>query len=218
MEWRSTSHSKEIAGHQLQCLIHVFGLFQTHWEWLQRTISFVVTANCVTQESLLHGENIAFPIPPSFRYMDFWYTHVFWYETIDFHLRCKIIQRILLVRTQADCINSASFPPLDSFRSVHQWPIPPTQSHHLSKPFADCSGRHNNSCAEMRLIISGGAENSMATAPYQHCVYWKSMSLIINKKRYQDPRCVVCRVKPTNWPWVKHMSTSLKYLNRSNLS
>lgn len=75
------------------------------------------------------------------------------------------------MRTQADCINSASFPPLDSFRSVHQWPIPPTRSHHLSKPFADCSGRRNNCCAEMRLVISGGAENSIATAPYQHRVY-----------------------------------------------
>lgn len=122
--------------------------------------------------------------------LDIWTSdiHIFSrYESIDFHLRCKIIQRIWPVRTQADCINSASFSPLDSFRSVHQWPIPPTRSLHLSKPFADCGGRRNNCCAEMRLIISGGAENSMATAPYQHCVCRKSMSLIINKKGTEIP-------------------------------
>lgn len=52
-------------------LIHASGLLQTHWERLERTITFVVIANCITQEALLHEENIAFPILPLFRYMGF---------------------------------------------------------------------------------------------------------------------------------------------------
>lgn len=37
---------------------------------IQRTISFVVIAKCITQETLLHSENIAFAISLSFRCMD----------------------------------------------------------------------------------------------------------------------------------------------------
>lgn len=37
---------------------------------IQRTISFVVIAKCITQETLLHSQNIAFAISLSFRCMD----------------------------------------------------------------------------------------------------------------------------------------------------
>lgn len=93
---------------------------------------------------------------------------------------CTHTWQSLLVKT-TDCIKSVSFAHSSPLDAIISGPVPPTSSHHLSEPFADCSGWRNNCCAETHLIKSRGAEDLMATSPYQHCIYWKSMSLIIKR-------------------------------------
>lgn len=96
--------------------------------------------------------------------------------------------------------------PHSSSTSVHQWLIPPTQSHHLSKHFADRSGPGNNRCEGDAVNNIKWTWEFLPPPPHRHRTYWKSMSIIMETYCYSQ--CILYRVQ-ISWPSVRNVSDSL---------